>query len=96
MMADRATAHAKGALKMLNLFHRYPQQIVEQVNGVKNLEALFLDRNCPKPPFLSVGKTFSTNTVLQKPPDWIHKQLVDSDDNESWLFDMNIINAQTA
>lgn len=49
MFADRATAHAKGALKMKSVFH--PKKLVQLANQVKNINALFLDHNVRRPPF---------------------------------------------
>ena len=49
MLPDRATAHAKCALKLKNVWH--PKELVKLVFGVKNLQAEFLDHNAPNPPF---------------------------------------------
>ena len=43
MLPDRATAHARNSMKMKHIWH--PTQLVQIVNGVKNLKADFLDHN---------------------------------------------------
>jgi hypothetical protein len=74
---------------------------------VKNLEAIFLNHNCPNPPFLIGWKAILDKIFKNLPTGYtnnyffefqkgkvIVKHLFDSDTNESWLFDMNIIDAE--
>ena len=47
--SSRRGLWCKMALKLKNVWH--PKQLVKLVNGVKNLQAEFLDHNAPNPPF---------------------------------------------
>jgi hypothetical protein len=49
MLPDRATAHAKRALNLKNVWDS--KELVKLVNGMKILQAEFLDHNAPNPSF---------------------------------------------
>ena len=99
MLPDRATSHAKRALKLKNVWH--PNQLINLVQGVKNLEPEFLNHNLPKPLFFIgwdhlLDKYFTdlpggyTNNFFFEFKNGVAtvRALADTPDAEAWQFIM--------